>query len=79
MLICFRQLPETRLALSIHQICGTFSIRSDIAMTFNAGDEELSLKMVDYWTNFAKYEINGNTDGVWTAYTRNRPNLWCRC
>lgn len=43
---------------------------------FNAGDEELSLKMVDYWTNFAKYgNPNGNTDGVWTAYTPQSPKF----
>jgi len=43
---------------------------------FNAGDEELSLKMVDYWTNFAKYgNPNGNAEGVWTAYTPQSPKF----
>ena len=41
---------------------------------FNDGDKELSAKMVDYWTNFAKYgNPNGEGNGVWTPYTTKDP------
>jgi len=42
---------------------------------FNAGDEELSLGMVDFWTNFAKYgNPNGNTgDAAWSPCTTANP------
>ena len=38
-------------------------------------DFALSEKMVDYWTNFAKYgNPNGNdADGGWKPYTRSNP------
>jgi para-nitrobenzyl esterase len=37
---------------------------------FTAGDEDLSLKMVDFYTNFAKYgNPNGKEAGIWTPYT----------
>jgi para-nitrobenzyl esterase len=43
---------------------------------FTAGDEKLSLKIVDYWTNFAKYgDPNGKGDGVWTPYTPDVPEF----
>jgi para-nitrobenzyl esterase len=43
---------------------------------FTKGDEELSLQMVDFWTNFAKYgNPNGKKDGVWTAYTKDKPEF----
>jgi para-nitrobenzyl esterase len=43
---------------------------------FTEGDEELSLKIVDYWTNFAKYvNPNGETDGLWTPYTAAKPEF----
>lgn len=43
---------------------------------FNAGDKELSLKMVDFWTNFAKYgNPNGKTNGSWTAFTKATPQF----
>ena len=43
---------------------------------FTAGDEELSLKMVDFWTNFAKYgNPNGSTEGEWTPYTPDSPKF----
>jgi para-nitrobenzyl esterase len=43
---------------------------------FTAGDKELSDKMTDYWTNFAKYgNPNGKEDGVWTAYTAQHPEF----
>jgi len=43
---------------------------------FNAGDQELSLKMVDYWTNFAKYgNPNGSAGGDWTPYTPATPKF----
>ena len=43
---------------------------------FTAGDEKLSLKMVDYWTNFAKFgDPNGKDKGVWTPYTAELPEF----
>ncbi|MBN1767726.1 MAG: carboxylesterase family protein [Prolixibacteraceae bacterium] len=43
---------------------------------FTEGDEELSLKMVDYWTNFAKYgNPNGDAEGEWTPYTPSSPKF----
>lgn len=45
---------------------------------FTAGDKELSLKMVEYWTNFAKYgNPNGNDNGndIWTPYTQEKPEF----
>jgi para-nitrobenzyl esterase len=41
---------------------------------FTAGDEALSKKMVDYWTNFAKFgNPNGAENGVWTPYSAQNP------
>src|SRR5688572_8079536 len=41
---------------------------------FTEGDKELSNKMVDYWTNFAKSgNPNGKEDGSWTPYTKEYP------
>lgn len=43
---------------------------------FTAGDEELSLQMVDYWTNFATYgDPNGKQGGQWTPYTPEVPEF----
>ena len=43
---------------------------------FTAGDEELSLKMVDFWTNFAKYgDPNGKQGGIWTPCTADVPKF----
>ena len=43
---------------------------------FTAGDEALSLRMVDYWTNFAKYgDPNGKDGGTWTPYTPETPEF----
>jgi para-nitrobenzyl esterase len=43
---------------------------------FTAGDEELSLKIVDYWTNFARYgDPNGKDGGAWTPYTPGVPEF----
>jgi len=37
---------------------------------FTKGDEALSNKIVDYWTNFAKFgDPNGGEAGVWTPYS----------
>jgi para-nitrobenzyl esterase len=37
---------------------------------FTKGDDELSKKMVDYWTNFAKFgNPNGKEDETWTPYS----------
>ncbi|MDR2910502.1 MAG: carboxylesterase family protein [Bacteroidales bacterium] len=43
---------------------------------FTAGDDKLSLQMVDYWTNFAKYgNPNGQTAGQWVPYTASTPGF----
>jgi para-nitrobenzyl esterase len=43
---------------------------------FTAGDKELSDKMVDFWTNFAKFgNPNGKDGGIWTAYTPEHPEF----
>jgi para-nitrobenzyl esterase len=43
---------------------------------FNEGDKELSKKMVDYWTNFAKFgNPNGNQKGIWNPYTTKNPKF----
>lgn len=43
---------------------------------FTAGDEELSTRIVDYWTNFAKYgNPNGSGEGIWTPYTAEKPEF----
>jgi para-nitrobenzyl esterase len=43
---------------------------------FTKGDEALSLQMVDYWTNFAKYgNPNGKNGGTWTPYTAKTPEF----
>jgi len=43
---------------------------------FTAGDEALSNKMVDYWTNFAKFgDPNGKDGGLWTPYSAEHPEF----
>jgi len=43
---------------------------------FTAGDKELAVKMVDFWTNFAKYgNPNGQVDAVWTPCTSASPKF----
>ena len=43
---------------------------------FTEADHDLSLQIVDYWTNFAKYgNPNGEEDGVWTPYTKAAPEF----
>jgi len=43
---------------------------------FTVGDEELSNKIVDYWTNFAKFgNPNGKEGGLWTPYTAKLPEF----
>jgi para-nitrobenzyl esterase len=43
---------------------------------FTDGDKELSNKIVDYWTNFAKSgNPNGNGDELWTQYTSENPGF----
>lgn len=43
---------------------------------FNAGDEALSLKMLEFWTNFAKYgNPNAKSEDVWTPYTAASPKF----
>lgn len=43
---------------------------------FTAGDEDLSIKILDYWTNFAKYgNPNGKEEGKWTPYSAGQPEF----
>ena len=43
---------------------------------FTAGDKELSVQMVDYWTNFAKFgNPNGKSGDVWKPYTTQSPQF----
>ncbi len=43
---------------------------------FTAGDDKLSIQMMDYWTNFAKYgNPNGPSAGQWTPYTAASPRF----
>jgi len=43
---------------------------------FTAGDKELSVQMVDYWTNFAKFgNPNGKGGDVWKPYTAQNPQF----
>lgn len=43
---------------------------------FNAGDEALSLKMLDFWTHFAKYgNPNDKAEELWTPYTAASPKF----
>lgn len=43
---------------------------------FTVGDEQLSKKMVDYWTNFAKFgDPNGKNGGTWKPYTAQNPQF----
>jgi para-nitrobenzyl esterase len=43
---------------------------------FTAGDKELSVQMVDYWTNFAKFgNPNGKSGDVWKSYTAQSPQF----
>ena len=43
---------------------------------FTPGDEDLSLKIIDYWTNFAKYgNPNGEQEGVWTPFSEEHPEF----
>ena len=43
---------------------------------FTPGDEALSLKMVDYYTNFARSgDPNGKGGGEWTPYTQDVPEF----
>jgi para-nitrobenzyl esterase len=43
---------------------------------FTKGDQALSNKMVEYWTNFAKYgDPNGKNKGEWTPYSAKVPKF----
>jgi para-nitrobenzyl esterase len=43
---------------------------------FTKADDTLSLKIVDYWTNFVRFgNPNGNEDGIWTPYTTKVPEF----
>lgn len=44
---------------------------------FTEADDELSNRMVDYWTNFAKYgNPNGSADGDWKPSTKEAPSVY---
>ena len=41
---------------------------------FTAADQELSIRIVDYWTNFCKYgNPNGQAEGEWKPSTKDNP------
>jgi para-nitrobenzyl esterase len=43
---------------------------------FTKGDEDLSRKMTDYYTNFAKFgDPNGKGGGIWKPYTIAKPEF----
>ena len=43
---------------------------------FTAADQELSQQMVDYWTNFAKFDNpNGKSAEVWKPFTTQSPQF----
>jgi para-nitrobenzyl esterase len=43
---------------------------------FTKGDEDLSMQIVSFWTNFARYgNPNGSGTEVWTAYTAQKPEF----
>jgi para-nitrobenzyl esterase len=43
---------------------------------FIKADDALSLKIMDYWTNFARFgNPNGNEVGIWTPYTTEVPEF----
>jgi len=43
---------------------------------FTEGDKALSIKMVDYWTNFALFgNPNGKKEGDWKPYTKEHPEF----
>jgi para-nitrobenzyl esterase len=43
---------------------------------FTAGDDDLSKKMTDYWTNFAKWgNPNGKSGDAWKPYTTQNPQF----
>jgi para-nitrobenzyl esterase len=43
---------------------------------FTAGDKALSIKIVDYWTNFARFgNPNGKDGGLWTPYSDKLPEF----
>lgn len=43
---------------------------------FTEGDKDLSVKMMDYWTNFAKTgNPNGSGEGDWKPYTKEHPEF----
>jgi len=43
---------------------------------FTEGDKALSIKMVDYWTNFAQFgNPNGKKEGDWKPYTKEHPDF----
>jgi para-nitrobenzyl esterase len=43
---------------------------------FTKGDEALSLQIVDFWTNFAKYgDPNGKGNKIWTPFTKEDPKF----
>jgi para-nitrobenzyl esterase len=72
-----RQLPgDTSGAFHSSDLWYVFHSYSHSWRPFNDGDKELSSKIVEYWTNFAKYgNPNGKKDGAWTSYTAKDPKF----
>jgi para-nitrobenzyl esterase len=72
-----RQLPgDSSGAFHSSDLWYVFNSQKHAWRPFTAGDKELSNKMTDYWTNFAKFgNPNGKSDGVWAAYTSERPEF----
>lgn len=73
-----RQLPgDSSGAFHSADLWYVFHSMSHSWRPFTDGDKELSNKIVDYWTNFAKSgDPNGNDEnGVWTPYTTENPKF----
>jgi len=72
-----RQLPGDKSgAFHSSDLWYVFNSFSHSWRPFTKGDQELSNKMVDYWTNFAKFgNPNGKNKGEWTPYTTKVPNF----
>jgi para-nitrobenzyl esterase len=72
-----RQLPgDSSGAFHSSDLWYVFHSYSHSWRPFTDGDRELSKKIVNYWTNFAKFgDPNGKKTGVWTPYSAKVPKL----
>ena len=70
-----RRLPgEPNTAYHSSELWFIFKTLKNSRRPFTAADYELADRMMDYWTNFAKYgNPNGNVDGEWKADTKENP------